>query len=151
MTDVIDVKKKIREILLADTAVSVVVDSRVYVGWIERNNIQSLIPSITVFDLSEHGEVGMLGRAQDEYNSIIQVDAWCKGDAKSGPLNRDELAKAVKIALGKKANFAAMQAAGFVLGSPSVVALDEPEEGVKPPVYRKSLRFPVTYYSDSYV
>ena len=75
----------------------------------------------------------------------------CKGDGKSGPLNRDELAKAVKITLGKKANFAAMQAAGFVLGSPSVIALDEPEEEVKPPVYRKSLRFPVTYYSDSYV
>ena len=151
MTDIVDVKKKVREILLADSGVSAVVGARVNIGWVERPLNRTLnVPCITIVDPSEQGEIGMLGGAQDEYNGIIQVDVWCKGDGKSGPLNRDELAKAVKVALGKKVNFAAMQAAGFVLSSPSVVALDEPEEGVEPPFYRKMLRFPVTYYSDSY-
>ncbi len=148
MTDIIDVKKKARDILLADAVVSAVVGTRVYIGWLERSYS---LPCITVVDASENGAVGMLGGAQDEYNSTVQVDVWCKGDSKSGTLNRDELAKAVKVALGKKTNFVAMQAAGFVLGSPNVVALDESGEEMKPPVSRKSLRFPVTYYSDSYV
>ena len=148
MTDIIDVKKKIRDVLLADAGVSAVVGVKVYIGWLERS---FSLPCVTIFDPSEHGEVGMLGGAQDEYNSVVQVDVWCRGDSKSGPLNRDELAKAVKVALGKKTNFAAMQAAGFVLGSPNVVSLDESEEDMKSPVYRKSLRFPVMYYSESYV
>ncbi len=151
MTDIVDVKKKVREVLLADSGISAIVGTRISIGWIERPLNQTLnVPCITIVDPSENGEVGMLGGAQDEYNSIIQVDVWCKGSSQSGALNRDELAKAVKVALGKKANFAAMQAAGFILGSPSVVALDEPEDGVEPPFHRKMLRFPVMYYSDSY-
>jgi len=141
MTDIIDVKKKVREILLNDSAVSGVVNDRVYVGWFERN---FQLPCVTIYDISENGEVGMLGGEKDLYNGIVQVDVW----SRKGPLERDQLAKAVKTALGKKVNFQNMQASGFILGSPAIRALDELD--VKPPIYRKSLQFTVLYWTDKY-
>ena len=141
MTDIIDVKKKIREILLADSTVKSLVGSRVYIGWLERS---FQLPCVTIIDPSENGEVGMLGGEKDEYRSLVQVDVW----SEEGPLQRDQLSKAVKASLGKKANFSQMQTAGFVLGSPTIRALDELD--MKPPLYRKSLQFTVLYWTDSY-
>jgi len=146
MTDIIDVKKKIKDVLVADAGVLAIVSDRVYLEWFER---AYTLPCVTIIDSAENGSVGLLGGTLDEYNSLVQVDVWCVAStSKSGPLNRDELAKAVKVALGKKANFAVMQAAGFILGSPDIRALDELD--VKQPLYRKSMRFPVLYYSESY-
>ena len=115
---------------------------RVYIGWYERN---FALPCITVFDVSETGEVGMLGGTQDQYNGTVQVDVW----SGKSPLERDQLAKAVKAALGNKTNFQDMQASGFILGSPTVRTLDELD--IKPPLYRKRLSFPVMYFTGSYV
>ena len=139
--DIMDVKRKIREILQADSAVSSLVESRVYIGWFER---QYKLPCITIVDPVENGEVGMLGGEKDEYYGTIQVDVW----SGKGPLERDQLAKAVKAALGNKTNFQSMQASGFILSSPVVRSLDELDR--KPPLYRKSLRFTVLYFTDSY-
>jgi len=86
----------------------------------------------------------MLGGEKDEYHGTVQVDVW----SQEGPLERDQLAKAVKDALCNKTNFQAMQSSGFVLGSPVVRALDELDR--KPPLYRKSLSFTVLYFTDSY-
>ena len=141
MTDIIDVKKKVQEILLNDSAVSGVVNDRVYIGWFERS---FQLPCITVYDVSENGEPASLGGEMDEYAGTVQVDVW----SSKGPLERDQLAKAVKTALGRKVNFQNMQASGFILGSPVVRALDELD--VKPPIYRKSLQFTVLYWTDSY-
>jgi len=146
MTDIIDVKKKIREILLADSQVKGVVDDRVYLGWLEEDYT---LPCITIIDVTENGDVAELSGGMDEYDGLLQVDVWCRASAsKSGSLLRDELAKAVKTALGKKANFQSMQSAGFILNPPTVRALDE--LGMKPPIYRKSLQFRVLYWTDSY-
>ena len=146
MTDIKDVKKKIREVLIADASISGIVGSRVYEGWLDRSYA---LPCITITDVSENGVEAQLGGNMDEYNSTVQVDVWCKGtSAKSGPLNRDELAKTVKVALGEKANFQAMRAAGFTLYPPTILPLTETD--LKPPVYRKSLRFPVFYFTESY-
>ena len=142
MTDIIDVKKKVREVLLADSQVAALAEDRVYIGWYERN---FALPCITVFDVSETGEVGMLGGTQDQYNGTVQVDVW----SGKSPLERDQLAKAVKAALGNKTNFQDMQASGFILGSPTVRTLDELD--IKPPLYRKRLSFPVMYFTGSYV
>ena len=141
MTDIIDVKKKIREILLADSTVSSLVESRVYIGWFERSYE---LPCITIVDPVENGEVGMLGGEKDEYHGTVQVDVW----SQEGPLERDQLAKAIKDALCNKTNFQSMQSSGFVLGSPVVRALDELDR--KPPLYRKSLSFTVLYFTGSY-
>ena len=140
MTDIIDVKEKIREILLSDSNVFGYVGTRIYIGWFERD---FTLPCITIYDPSETGEVGMLGGDKDQYNGTVQIDVWSKD-----PLSRDELAKAVKTALGNKTNFQSMQASGFIISSPTVRALDELD--VKPPVYRKSLQFTVLYWTDSY-
>jgi len=142
LTDIIDVKKKVREVLLADSQVAALAEDRVYIGWYERN---FALPCITVFDVSETGEVGMLGGTQDQYNGTVQVDVW----SGKSPLERDQLAKAVKAALGNKTNFQDMQASGFILGSPTVRTLDELD--IKPPLYRKRLSFPVMYFTGSYV
>ena len=141
MTDIIDIKEKVRSILLNDPEVSNLVGSRVYIGWFQRN---FQLPCITICDVSEKGEVGMLGGERDEYHSTVQVDVW----SKNGPLERDQIAKAIKNALGKKANFEDMQSSGFILGSPTIRTLDELD--VKPPIYRKSLRFTVLYWTDRY-
>ncbi len=141
MTDIIDVKQSIRNILLSDTNVSAIVGSRVYISWFRR---EFNLPCVTILDPSENGEPAGLGGAQDMYNGTVQVDVWSRD-----PLSRDELAKAVKTALGKKANFESMQADGFVLGSPAIRVLDELD--VKPPLYRKSLSFTVLYWTESYV
>jgi len=141
MTDIIDVKKKIREILQADSTVADYVGSRVYIGWFERS---FKLPCITIIDVAENGENAGLGGEMDEYAGTVQIDVW----SKESPLERDQLAKAVKAALGNKINFQSMQTAGFVLGSPVVRALDELD--VKPLLFRKSLSFTVLYFTDSY-
>ena len=141
MTDMLDVKRKIREILLSDQAIKEIVGDRVYIGWIERPFRHACI---TIFDPSERGEPAMLGGTQDQYVGTVQVDVWSRKD----PTERDRLAKAVKAVLGRKANFKSMQASGFILGSPEVRTLDE--LNVKPPIYRKSLRFTVLYWTESY-
>jgi len=141
LTDILDVKKKVREVLLADSQVAGMVDDRVYIGWYER---RFSLPCITIYDPSENGEPAMLGGAQDQYNGTVQVDVW----SGKSPLERDNLAKAVKAALGNKTNFQDMQASGFVIGSPTVRTLDELD--VAPPLYRKSLSFPVLYFTESY-
>ena len=138
MADMIDVKKKVREVLLNDSTVSGVVGSRVYVGWLERSYT---LPCITITDVSEVGEPSSLGDDCDKFTCILQVDVWCKG-----VLQRDELAEAVKAALGKKTNLQSMQSAGFILSPPMIRALDELD--MKPPVYRKSLQFRVHYWTD---
>jgi len=140
----IDIKKKIREILLNDEAISSLVEDRVYIGWLERDYE---LPCITVTDVTESGEPSSLGADCDEYDGVIQVDVWCSADStKSGVLQRDELAEAVKAALGKKTNLQSMQSAGFILSPPMIRALDELD--MKPPVYRKSLQFRVHYWTD---
>ena len=136
-----DVKRKIREILLSDPTIKGIVEDRVYIGWIER---QFRHACITIFDPSERGEPAMLGGTQDQYVGTIQVDVWSRKD----PIERDQLAKAVKAVLGKKANFKSMQTSGFILGSPSIRTLDELD--VKPPIYRKSMRLTVLYWTESY-
>ena len=140
MTDIMDVKRKIREILLADSAIKEIVEDRVYIGWFER---RFRLPCITIFDPSEFGEPAMLGGVQDQYVGVVQVDVWSRKS-----VERDKLAKAAKKALGNKANFKDMQASGFILGSPEVRTLDEID--VKPIIYRKSLRFTVLYWTESY-
>ena len=142
MTDIIDVKKKIRAVLLADSIVKEYVGNRVYIGWFER---RYRLPCITIVDTTETGDAGMLGGERDEYHSTVQVDVW----SKNGPLERDQIVKAVKDALGKKENLEDMQSSGFILGSPEIRALDELD--VKPPIYRKSLSFTVLYWTDKYV
>ena len=140
MTDMMDVKKKIREILLADSDIKEIVEDRVYIGWFER---RFRLPCITIFDPSELGEPAKLGGAQDQYVGVVQVDVWSRKS-----VERDKLARAVKKALGNKANFKDMQSSGFILGAPEVRTLDEID--VKPIIYRKSLRFTVLYWTESY-
>lgn len=141
MTDIIDVKKKIRAVLLADSIVSGYVGSRIYIGWFMR---RYRLPCITIVDTSETGDVGMLGGEKDEYHGTVQVDVW----SENSPLERDRIVKAVKNALGKKENFEDMQASGFILGPPTIRTLDELD--VKPPTYRKSLQFMVLYWTEEY-
>jgi len=146
LTDIIDVKKKIQELLLADETIKSLVGSSIHIGWMERGQ---KFPCITITDPVEKGDVGELGGGVDEYDSVVQVDVWCKESSeKSGPLNRDELAKQVKVVLGKKTNFQAMQSAGFILSPPLIRSLDELD--MKSPVYRKSLQFRVLYHTGSY-
>jgi len=141
MTDIIDVKNSIKTILLGDAEVSSLVGSKIHVGWLQR---PLNLPCITITDTMENGQVGMLGGEKDEYTSTVQVDVW----SGKSPLERDQIAKAVKAALGKKANFETMQSSGFILSSPTIRVLDELD--VKPIIYRKSMSFTVLYFTDNY-
>jgi len=141
MTDIIDVKNSIKAILLGDAEVSSLVGSKIHVGWLQR---PLNLPCITITDTMENGQVGMLGGGKDEYTSTVQVDVW----SGKSPLERDQIAKAVKAALGKKANFENMQSSGFILSSPTIRVLDELD--VKPIIYRKSMSFTVLYFTDNY-
>jgi hypothetical protein len=133
LTDIIDVKKEVRDVLLADTGVSNIVGSQVYIGWFERD---FTLPCVTIFDSSETVEPAGINDAYDGSSryqfrhAIVQIDCW----SSRNPEERDRLQDAVQKCLLKSA----LSSVLFVQ-EPSIRALDELD--VKPLFWRKCLSY----------
>ena len=143
MTDITSVKKEIIDVLKADPVLQALLTKDQRGEWpVYHSFVQHKIhkPCITVEDVTGQAEVSGLNDAYDgsaryEWNhAVIQVDCWSSRHAEE----RDKLQTAVQRCLLKNA-------VGSVLyvHEPTVLALDEMD--VKPPLWRKSLRFKVMY------
>jgi len=153
MTDIITVKKAILDILKADSTLQNLLGKDKYGNIpIYHSFIQHRIhkPCITIEDVSDQGEVSSLNDAYDgtyrfEWHfAIIQIDCW----SSNGPEERDQIQKAVQKCLLNDSNQQALRSNGIIyLQEPSIRALDEMD--VKPPLWRKSLRYRVFYILDS--
>jgi hypothetical protein len=137
MTSIIDVKKKIRDILLADQIVSAIVGTHVFIGWIERGY---MFPCVSIVDVSDQAEVSGLNQGFDGVNryqwhyAVIQVDCWSSKSAEE----RNQLKRVVQKCLLRSD-------AEDVFHVQEVTAQSLNEFDVKPPIWRMSLRYNVTY------
>jgi hypothetical protein len=133
LTNIIDVKKEVRDVLLADMGVSSMVGSQVHIGWFERD---FNLPCVTIFDPSETVEPAGINDAYDGSSryqfrhAIVQIDCW----SSRNPEERDRLQDAVQRCLLKSS----LSAVLFVQ-EPSIRAIDELD--VKPLLWRKSLSY----------
>ena len=137
MTDIIDVKKKVRDILSVDQSVSAIIGTRVFIGWIERDYT---FPCVTIIDVSDQAEVSGLNQGYDGakryqwHHAIIQIDCW----SIKGADERNQLKRAVQKCLLRS------DAEGvFHIQELMVQSLNEFD--VKPPLWRMSLRYNVMY------
>jgi len=143
MSTVIDVKKAIIDLLKADATLQGLLAKDRFGNWpVYHSLVQHRIhkPCLTVEDITERGEVSGLNDSYDgskRYEwvfAVIQIDCWSSKHADE----RDQLQVAVQKCLLKNS------VTGTVyVQEPSIVALDEPD--LKPPMWRKSLRYRVFY------
>lgn len=143
MSDIITVKKAIIDLLKADSTLQSLLTKDRHGNWpIYHSLVQHKIhkPCLTVEDITETGEVSGLN---DGYNgskryewlfAVIQIDCWSGKHADE----RDQLQIAVQKCLLKNSISQAIY-----VQEPSIMALDESD--VKPPLWRKSLRYRVFY------
>jgi len=152
LTSIVDVKAAIINILKSDVTLQGLVgkDSRgnyaIYHGYIQHRIHK---PCVTVEDITDQAEVAGLNDAYDGVkryqwqHAVIQIDCWSDKNADE----RDRLQVAVQECLLKKENQDALRDSGIIyLQEPLVLPLDE--VNVKPPIYRKSLRYHVFYVLD---
>jgi len=155
VSDVITVKKAIINLLREDRTI------RNLLGEDQRGNcpvyhsfVQHVIhkPCITVEDVTDQGEVSGLNdgyeipggyeapRRSEWHHAVIQIDCWSSRNADE----RDQIQLAVERCLLKGVNQGFLRSKGVVsVQEPLILALDEVD--VKPPVWRKSLRYRVFY------
>jgi hypothetical protein len=132
---VADVKKGIREVLLADPSVVGLVDDRVFLEWALR---KAVFPCLSIVEVTDQTEASGLKDSFDGskryqwHHAVIQVDCWSQKSAEE----RDQLANTVEKCLLKNP----VEGAIYVQ-EPAITALDELD--VKPALWRKSLRYKV--------
>jgi len=149
MTDIITVKKAILDVLKADKTLQDLLgtdaqgDVPVYHSLIQHRIHK---PCVTVEDVTDNGEVSALNDAYDGVSryewhfAVIQIDCW----SGRGAEERDKIEAAVQRCLLKGSNQASLRSAGVVsIQEPTIQALDEVD--VKPPLWRKCLRYRVFY------
>jgi len=141
MSTIITVKKAIIDLLKADTTLQGLLTKDSNGNWpVYHSLVQHKIhkPCITIEDITGTGEISALDDSYDgskryEWNSaVIQIDSWSSKHADE----RDQIAVAVQKCLLKNRS-----AQSFFVQEHSVAVLDEPN--VKPPLWRKSLRYRV--------
>lgn len=149
MTSIVDVKSAILNLLKSDVTLQGLVgkDSRgnyaIYQGYIQHEIHK---PCVTVEDVTDQAEVAGLNdgydgskRYQWQY-AVIQIDCWSDRHADE----RDKLQVAVQECLLRKENQDSLYGSGIIyVQEPLVSPLDEVD--VKPPLWRKSLRYRVFY------
>ncbi len=143
MSDIITVKKAIIDLLKADSNLQSLLTKDPNGNWpVYHTLVQHKIhkPCVTVEDITDQSEVSGLNDAYDgskRYGwqfAVIQMDCWSSKHADE----RDQLQVAVQKCLLKNS-----VSGSIYVQEPSIVALDEPD--VKPPLWRKSLRYRVMY------
>jgi len=146
MSTIITVKKAIIDLLKADTTLQALLTKDPNGNWpIYHSLVQHKIhkPCITVEDVTGQVEVSGLNDAYDGSKRyewcrpIVQVDCWSSKHADE----RDQLQIAVQNCLLKNSISQALY-----VQEPSIMALDEPD--VKPPLWRKSLRYRVLFVQE---
>jgi len=149
VADIIAVKSAIINLLKGDEAIRSLLglDSRgqtpVYHSLIQHRIHK---PCVTVEDVTDSGEVSGLNDAYDGVSryewhlAVIQIDCW----SGRGAEERDQIEAAVQRCLLKGSSQASLRSAGVVsIQEPTIQALDEVD--VKPPLWRKCLRYRVFY------
>ncbi len=143
ISGIIGVKRAVIDLLKADLTLQSLLTRDLRGQWpIYHSLIQQEVhmPCITVECLTEDAEVSAFNDAFDGLKrfewclAIIQVDCWSRRHAEE----RDRLATAVEKCLLKNP-----LSGTIYVQDPTVMALDETD--VKPPLWRKSLRFKVMY------
>lgn len=143
MSDIIAVKKAIIDLLKADSTLQNLLTKDRQGNWpVYHSLVQHKIhkPCLTIEYITETTQVSGLNDAFDgskKYEwlfAVIQVDCWSSIHADE----RNQLQIAVQRCLLKNE----MSQALYVQ-EPTIVALDEPD--VKPPLWRKCLRYRVMY------
>lgn len=147
MTTIQDVKKAVIAVLKADVAIQSLLEKDSSGNYpVYHSFIQHAIhkPCVTVEDVTDQSEVSALNDSYDgakryqwQY-AVIQVDCWSGKNAEE----RDNLQIVVQKCLLKNV------LSGVVYcHEPNILALDEMD--VKPPLWRKSLRFKVMYVMEA--
>jgi len=144
LTDLAKVKQKIVNILLEDDALCTLLDVDpagdvpVYYGW--QLGKHPVVPSVTVTDIADSGEVsglndGFDGTTRYEWSYVVvQVDVWAADED-----SRDAVTAQVRKALLKAA--VGLTGLGIAFLSSSIAVVNEPNELV----FRHSLRYNIFY------
>jgi hypothetical protein len=144
MTDLATVKQEIVDILLSDTELCTLLgedpagDVPVYLGW--QFGKHPVLPSVTVTDIADSGEVSGLGDGFDgtyryEWSYVvIQVDVWAADEASRDSITA-QVRKAMLLAV---VEFTGL---GIAFLSSSIAVVNEPNELV----FRHSLRYNIFY------
>jgi hypothetical protein len=138
------IKQEIVDILLSDTDLGTLLgedpagDTPVYLGW--QFGKHPVLPSVTVTDIVDSGEVSGLGDGFDgttvyEWSyTVIQIDVWALDEA-----SRDAITAQVRKALLLAA--VGLSGLGMAFLSSSIAVVNEPNELV----FRHSIRYNVFY------
>jgi len=144
LTDLSAIKQEIVDILLSNTELCELLgkdpagDVPIYNGW--QFGKHPVLPSITVTDIVDSGEVSGLGDGFDgttvyEWSyTVIQIDVWA-----SDEISRDAITAQVRKALLLAA--VGLSGLGMAFLSSSIAVVNEPNELV----FRHSLRYNVFY------
>ncbi len=150
MTDLSEVKQKIVDILLEDDTLSTLLsvdpagDVPIYYGW--QQGKHPVVPSVTVTDIAESGEVsglndGFDGTTRYEWSYVVvQIDVWAPDEA-----SRDALSAQVRKAM----LLAVVEFTGLGMSflSSGIAVLNEPNELV----FRHSIRYTIFYQLEASV
>jgi len=143
MSTIITVKKAIIDLLKADSTLQSLLTKDANGNWpIYHSLVQHKIhkPCITIEDVTSQGQVSGLNDSYDgskryEWQfAVIQVDCWSSKNAEE----RDNMEIAVEKCLLRNSVSGTLH-----VHEPTILAVDEPD--VKPPLWRKSLRYRVFY------
>jgi len=147
MTTIKDVKQTLLTILKANIVLQDLLKKDSGGNWpIYQSFVQHAIykPCVTIEGITDQAEVSALNDGYDGakryqwQHAVIQIDCWSMKNAEE----RDSLAVAVMKCLLKN------PVSGTIyVQEPTVTALDEMD--VKPPLWRKSLRFKVMYVMEA--
>ena len=144
MTDLSEIKQEIVDILLSDTDLCTLLgkdpagDVPVYNGW--QLGKHPVLPSVTVTDSADVGEVSGLGDGFDgttvyEWSyTVIQIDVWAADEA-----SRDAISVQVRKALLKAA--VGLSGLGIAFLSSNIVPVNEANELI----FRHCIRYTVFY------
>jgi hypothetical protein len=144
LTDLSEIKQEIVEILFSDTELCTLLgedpagDVPVYNGW--QFGKHPVLPSVTVTDIADSGEVSGLGDGFDgtyryEWSYVvIQIDIWAPDEASRDSITA-QVRKAMLLAV---VEFTGL---GIAFLSSSIAVVNEPNELV----FRHSLRYNVFY------
>jgi hypothetical protein len=144
LTDLSAIKQEIVDILLSDTDLCSLLgedpagDVPVYLGW--QFGKHPILPSVTVTDIADSGEISGLNDGFDGINRyewsyvVIQIDVWASDES-----SRDAITAQVRKALLLAA--VGLTGLGLAFLSSSVAVVNEPNELV----FRHSLRYNIFY------
>ncbi len=148
MTDLADVKQKLIDVLKDDAALTTVLgpdaSGQIPVCGEWPMGKTMWLPSVTVTDITDRGEVSGLndsfdgGKRYEWDHALIQVDVWAKTAA-----SRDEISARIKKTLLKAST--EFRDIGVSLGAPMIVALNE----AKRLIFRHSLRYDCFFVTEA--